>query len=221
MRRQRRRHQQGRNGKRTQGPVSCTITVTLPSVSMVHSRFHMSNIITTSRRRLPCPACFVSHQRLGSVMSPDRPLAPPLHCVAVASLGVSPVSSLLCITPWRLVSPSTGSAPASSSRHEPSSRVSAALCVCNIPDALVRVPRHRRATSLPDRCSPAYVSTSASTVSLYRRATSAPVFPSSSPTSVITVVYVSRVRDVASSASMSKKPLTLPTSASRERFRWP
>jgi hypothetical protein len=66
--------------------------------------------------------------------------------------------------------------------------------------------------------SPDYVSTSASTIPLYRCATSAPVFPSVSPTSVVTlfspfssfrtVVYVSRVRDVASSAPMSKKALT-------------
>jgi hypothetical protein len=50
----------------------------------------------------------------------------------------SPVSSLICITFRRLVSPSIGSASMSLLRHEPSelrvSRVSSALWVCCIPD---------------------------------------------------------------------------------------
>ena len=128
----------------TTGPVSYAITVTMHSV--VHSRWPQP----------PCPACFVSHQRLASVVSPGRPFAPspPLHCAAVASLGPSVL--LFGSPPSGWCPRRRVASPASSSRHEPSqlhvSRVSSPPCVYCIIDAVVRVPRHRRATSLADCC---------------------------------------------------------------------
>ena len=102
-----------------------------------------------------CPPVLKVRPTLSTSRASD--VAQSFFCSAVASRrcglsGCQPISHLVCFTPQRLVSPSTGSiSDRATSLPRCASATSLLLCVCCIPDAVVRVPRHRRATSLPGR----------------------------------------------------------------------